>query len=168
MCLHSKRTCLSNHLHVSHKCLRLTRQRRNSSRLCLSNSKLTGLRVDWLKDFLQAILSPEDCKKHSARLEPPPKKEETTIYQDMPNKVKEHGEILEKYEHQRNVVRDAEAKLHKQQGLLQELLERSQSLKQEIDTLQAQVAAAANSSQVVPRCLPRATLQMVAPQLLIP
>ena len=48
------------------------------------------------------------------------------------------------------MVRDAEAKICKQQSLLQELLERGQSLKQEIDTLQAQVAAAANSSQVIP------------------
>ena len=49
----------------------------------------------------------------------------------------------------RNVVRDVEAKLHKQHGLLQELLDRNQILQQEIDTLQAQVAAAANPCQGV-------------------
>ena len=70
---------------------------------------------------------------------PPPKEEETTIYQDLANKVKEDGKILGQGKHHRHVVRDAEAKLHKQQGLLQELVAHSQSLKQEIDTLQAQV-----------------------------
>ena len=109
-----------------------------------------GMRVDLLMDFLKAILSPEDFAKYSARLEPPPRKEETAIYQDLANKVKEHGKILRQVEHHRNVVRDAEAKLCKQQSLLQKLLERGQSLKQEIDTLQTQVAAAANSSQVIP------------------
>ena len=109
-----------------------------------------GLRVDWLKNFLKAILSPEDYEKYSARLELPPKKEETTIYQDLATKVKEHGQIFGQVEHLRNVVRDDEAKLHKQQRLLQELSERSQNLKREIDMLQAQVAAAASSSQVIP------------------
>ena len=34
-------------------------------------------------------MSSEDYEKYSARLEPPPKKEETTIYQDLANKVQE-------------------------------------------------------------------------------
>ena len=109
-----------------------------------------GVRVDLLMDFLKAILSPEDFEKYRARLEPPQKKEETTIYQDLANKDKEHGKILRQVEHQRNVVRDAEAKLHKHRGVLEELLERGQNLKREIDMLRAQVAVAANSAQVVP------------------
>ena len=55
------------------------------------------------------------------------------------NKVKEHGKIWGQVEHHRTVFRDAQLKLHKQQG---GFARRSQSLQQEIDTLQAQVAAA--------------------------
>ena len=110
-----------------------------------------GMRVDMLMDFLKAILTPEDYAKYSARLQPPPpRQEESSIYQDLANKDKEHSKILRQVEHHRNVVRDAEAKLSKQQTILQELLDRSQCLKQEIDALQAQVAAAANPSLVIP------------------
>ena len=83
--------------------------------------------------------------------ERPPKKEETKIYQELANKVKEEGNALGQVEHHRNVVRDVEAKLHKQHGLLQELLARNQILQQEIDTLQSQVAVAANPYQGVRR-----------------
>ena len=110
-----------------------------------------GMRVDLMMDFLKAILTPEDYDKYSARLQPPPpRQEESWIYQDLANKDKEHSKILRQVEHHRNVVRDAEAKLCKQQTILQELLDRSQCLKQEIDALQAQVAAAANPSLVIP------------------
>ena len=104
-----------------------------------------------MMDFLKAILTPEDFDKYSAKLQPPPpRQEESTIYQDLAKKDKEHKNILRQVEHHMTVLRDAEAKLAKQQSILQELLDRGQSLKQEIDALQAQVAAAANSTQVVP------------------
>ena len=82
---------------------------------------------------------------------PPPKREEPTINQDLANKFKEHGKVLSQVEHHRNVVRDAQLKLQKHQGILQELLERSQSLQLEISCLQAQVEAAkAASASVLP------------------
>ena len=109
--------------------------------------------MDWLKEFLKAILSQEDYEKYSGRLEPPPKKEETTIYQELANKVKEQ-DVLVQVDHHRNVVRDVEAKLHKQQGLLQELLDRNQILQQEIDTLHAQVVAATNPYRDISPMLP--------------
>ena len=110
-----------------------------------------GMRVDLMMDFLKAILTPEDFEKYSARIQPPqPRQEESSIYQDLAYKDKEHDKILRQVEHHRTVVRDAEAKLNKQQTILSELLDRSRCLKQEIDALQAQVAAAANPSLVIP------------------
>ena len=82
--------------------------------------------MDSLKEFLKAILTQEDCEKYRVRSEP--KKEETTIYQELANKVKEQGKVLGQVEHHRNVVRDVDAKIRKQQGLLQELLARNQIL----------------------------------------
>ena len=84
--------------------------------------------VDLVRDFLKAILTNEDKAKYSAQLEPPPKREEPTFYQDLANKLKEHGKVLGQVEHHRNVVRDAQLKLQKHQGVLQDLMERSQSL----------------------------------------
>ena len=86
------------------------------------------MRVDLVRDFLNAILTNEDFAKYSAQVEPPPKREEPTFYQDLANKLKEHGKVWGQVEHHRNVVRDAQLKLQKHQGVLQDLLERSQSL----------------------------------------
>ena len=58
--------------------------------------------MDSLKEFLKAILTQEDCEKYSVRSEP--KKEETTIYKELPNKVKEQGKVLGQVEHHRNVL----------------------------------------------------------------
>ena len=64
---------------------------------------------------------------------------------------KEDGKVLSQVDHHRNVVRDAQLKLQKHQGVLQDLLERSQSLQLEINSLQVQVEAAkAASASVVP------------------
>ena len=84
--------------------------------------------MDHLKEFLKGILTQEHCEMCCARLEPPPEKVDTTIFQELANKVKEQGKVLEQVEHHRNVVRDVDAKLHKQQGVLQEFLARNQIL----------------------------------------
>ena len=99
-----------------------------------------GVRVDLVRELLKSILSNEDYEKYSAQLEPP-KREEPTIYQDLANKLKEHGKVLGQVEHHRGVVKDAQQKLQKHEGFLKELLDRSQVLQQEITSLQEQVDA---------------------------
>ena len=99
---------------------------------------------------IENILTIDDNAKKSARLEPP-KREEPTIFQDLASKYKEHGKVLSQVQHHRNVFRDAQLKLQKHQGILQELLERSQSLQLEINSLQVQdEAVKAASASVVP------------------
>ena len=99
-----------------------------------------GVRVDLVRELLKNILTNEDYAKYSAQLEPP-KREEPTIYQDLANKLKEHGKVLSQVEHHRGVVKDAQQKLQKHEGFLKELLDRSQVLQQEINSLQEQVDA---------------------------
>ena len=104
---------------------------------------------DLLRDPLKNVLTVKDDAKYSAQLEP--KREELTIYQDL-------AKVLSQVEHHRSVVRDAQLKLQKHQGILQELLERGQSLQLE-NSLQAQVEAAKASSasvlpSVPPPCVP--------------
>ena len=99
-----------------------------------------GVRVDLVRELLKSILTNEDYAKYSAQLEPP-KREEPTIYQDLANKLKEHGKVLSQVEHHRGVVKDAQQKLQKHEGFLKELLDRSQVLQQEINSLQEQVDA---------------------------
>ena len=65
----------------------------------------------------------------------------------MANKTKERGSVMGQIEHNCNVVRDLETKLHKRTELLQELVERKKALQQEIEELEAQVAAALHASQ---------------------
>ena len=110
-----------------------------------------GVRVDLVRELLKNILSTEDYAKYSAQLEPP-KREERTIYQDLANKFKEHGKVSSQVEHHRNVGRDAQLKLQKHEGILNELQDRSQSLQQEINSLQEQadVAKAASDSVLPP------------------
>ena len=112
------------------------------------------MRVDLVRELLKNVLSSEDYAKYSAQLEPP-KREEPTIYQDLANKFKEHCKVLSQVEHHRNVVRDAQLKLQKHEGILKELQDRSQSLQQEINSLQEQAdAAKAASDSVLPPMLP--------------
>ena len=110
-----------------------------------------GVRVDLVRELLKNILTNEDYAKYSAQLEPP-KREEPTIYQDLANKLKEHGKVLSQVEHHRGVVKDAQQKLQKHEGFLKELLDRSQVLQQEINSLQEQADAekAASDSLLPP------------------
>ena len=107
-----------------------------------------GVRVDLVRELLKNILSSEDSAKKSAQLEPP-KREEPTIYQDLANKFKEHGKVLSQVEHHRSVVRDAQQKLQKHEGILKELQDRSQILQQEINSLQEQADAAKAASEML-------------------
>ena len=67
--------------------------------------------------IVENILTNEDYAKYSAQLEPP-EREEPTIYQDLANKLKEHGKVLSQVEHHRGVVKDAQQKLQKHEGIL--------------------------------------------------
>ena len=107
-----------------------------------------GVRVDLVRELLKSILSSEDYAKYSAQLEPP-KREEPTIYQDLANKLKEHGKVLSQVEHHRSVVRDAQQKLQKHEGILKELQDRSQILQQEINSLQEQADAEKAASEML-------------------
>ena len=71
-----------------------------------------GVRVDLVRELLKNILTNEDYAKYSARLEPP-KREEPTIYQDLANKLKEHGKVLSQVEHHRGVVKECTTKASK-------------------------------------------------------
>ena len=118
------------------------------------------MRVDLIRDLLKQLLTDEDYAKCSLQLEP--KREEPSIDQDLANKFKEHGKVLSQVEHHRSVVRDAQLKLQKHEGILQDLLERSQSLQLEINSLQGQVEAAKAASasglpSVPPPSVPPAT-----------
>ena len=99
-------------------------------------------------EIVENILSSEDYAKYSAQLEPP-KWEEPTIYQELANKFKEHGKGLSQVEHHRSVVRDAQQKLQKHEGILKELQDRSQILQQEINSLQEQADAEKAASEML-------------------
>ena len=107
-----------------------------------------GVRVDLVRELLKNILSSEDYAKCSAQLEPP-KREEPTIYHDLANKFKEHGKVLSQVEHHRSVVRDAQLKLPKHEGILKELQDRSQILQQEINSLHEQADAEEAASEML-------------------
>ena len=107
-----------------------------------------GVRVDLVRELLKNILTNEDYAKYSAQLEPP-KREEPTIYQDLANKFKEHGKVLSQVEHHRSVVRDAQLKLQKHEGILKELQDRSQILQQEINSLQEQADTEKAASEML-------------------
>ena len=67
----------------------------------------------------------------------------------MANKFKEHGKVLSQVEHHRSVVRDAQQKLQKHEGILKELQDRSQILQQEINSLQEQADAEKAASEML-------------------
>ena len=107
-----------------------------------------GVRVDLVRELLKNILSSEDYAQYSAQLEPP-KREEPTTYQDLANKFKEHGKVLGQVEHHRSVVRDAQQKRQKHEGILKELQDRSQILQQEINSQQEQADAEKAASDML-------------------
>ena len=58
--------------------------------------------LDWLKNFLQEILSPEDYLKYKSSFDPTPEKEEVPLALQLANKTKERGSVLAQIERMRN------------------------------------------------------------------
>ena len=67
--------------------------------------------LDWLKNFLQQILSPEDYLKYKSSFEPSPQKEEVPLALQLANKTKERGSVLAQIERERVLVGDLKAKI---------------------------------------------------------
>ena len=57
--------------------------------------------LDWLKNILQQILSPEDCLKYKSSFEPSPQKEEVPLASQLSNKTKERSSVLAQIERER-------------------------------------------------------------------
>ena len=98
--------------------------------------------LDWLKNFLQEILSPEDYLKYKSSFDPTPQKEEVPLALQLANKTKERGTVLAQIERERGLVRDFEVKFKKHSEALVELMERKYSLQREIEELERLSAAA--------------------------
>ena len=62
--------------------------------------------LDWLKNFLQEILSPEDYLKYKSSFDPTPEKEEVPLALQLANKTKERGSVLAQIERERVLVGD--------------------------------------------------------------
>ena len=106
--------------------------------------------LDWLKNFLQQILSPEDYLKYQSLFKPSPQKEEVPLALQLANKTKERGSVLAKIERERVLVGDLKAKYEKHTETLTQLMERKYSLQREIEELEALSAAAEAKQQGVP------------------
>ena len=69
--------------------------------------------LDWLVAFLRQVMSPEDFEKYKSSFEPSPAKEEVPLAVQLANKTKERGTVMGRIEHYRNVCRDLETRLMK-------------------------------------------------------
>ena len=90
--------------------------------------------LDWLKNFLQQILSPE----------------EVPLALQLANKTKERGSVLAQIERERVLVGDLEAKYEKYTETLSQLMERKYSLQRETEELESLSAAAEAKQEGVP------------------
>ena len=106
--------------------------------------------LDWLKNFLQEILSPEDYLKYKSSFDPTPQKEEVPLALQLANKTKERGSVLAQIERERVLVADFKAKYAKHTETLTELMERKYSLQREIEELEMLSTAAEEKQHVVP------------------
>ena len=77
-------------------------------------------------------------------------REEVPLAVQLANKTKERGTVMDRIEHYRNVCRDLETKLTKQSELLDEAVERKATLQDEINDIEAQIAAAEARDPPVP------------------
>ena len=118
-------------------------------RLVLFSHSLWEVCLDWLKNFLQQIMSPEDYLKYKSSFEPTPQKEEVPLALQLANKTKEWGSVLAQIERERVLVSDLEAKYEKHTETLTQLMERKYSLQGEIKELEALSAAAEAKQQSV-------------------
>ena len=128
--------------------------------------------LDWLRNFLQQILSPEDYLKYKSSFEPSPQKEEVPLALQLANKTKELGSVLAQIERERVLVSDLKAKSEKHTETLTQLMERKYSLEREIEELESLSAAAEAKQQGVPVDLlapgPPQTPQPVGPRDVFP
>ena len=106
--------------------------------------------LDWLKNFLQEILSPEDYLKYKSSFDPTPEKEEVPLALQLANKTKERGSVLAQIERERVLVADLKAKYEKHTETLTQLMERKYSLQREIEELEMLSAAAEEKQHDVP------------------
>ena len=106
--------------------------------------------LDWLKNFLQEILSPEDYLKYKSSFDPTPQKEEVPLALQLANKTKERGSVLAQIERERVLVGDFKAKYEKHTETLSQLMERKYSLQREIEELEMLSAAAEEKQHDVP------------------
>ena len=97
--------------------------------------------LDWLVAFLRQIMSPEDFEKYKSSFDPTPAKEEEPLAVQLANKTKEMGTVMRQIEHYRNVCRDLEVKLMRQGELLDENIARKAALQDEINVVEARIAA---------------------------
>ena len=104
--------------------------------------------LDWLKNFLQQIMTPEDYLKYKSSFDPTPQKEEVLLALQLANKTKERA--LAQIERERVLVGDLKAKYEKHTQTLTQLMERKYSLQREIEELEALSAAAEAQQQSVP------------------
>ena len=100
--------------------------------------------LDWLVAFLRQIMSPEDFEKYKSSFDPTPAKEEEPLAVQLANKTKEMGTVMRQIEHYRNVCRDLEVKLMRQGELLDENIARKAALQDEINEVEARIAAEEN------------------------
>ena len=106
--------------------------------------------LDWLKNFLHEILSPEDYLKYKSSFDPTPEKEEVPLALQWANKTKERGSVLAQIERERVLVADLKAKYEKHTETLTQLMERKYSLQREIEELEMLSAAAEEKQHDVP------------------
>ena len=106
--------------------------------------------LDWLKNFLKEILSPEDYLKYKSSFDPTPQKEEVPLALQLANKTKERGSVLAQIERERVLVADFKAKYAKHTETLAELMERKYSLQREIEELEMLSTAAEEKQHDVP------------------
>ena len=69
--------------------------------------------LDWLKGFLQSIMSPADFEMYKGRIGPTPRKEEVPLALQLANKTNERGSVLAQIERERVLVSDLKTKYHK-------------------------------------------------------
>ena len=105
--------------------------------------------LDWPKNFLQQIMTPEDYLKYKSSFDPTPQKEEVPLALQLANKTEERSSVLAQIERERGLVSDLKAKYEKHTETLTQLMERKHSLQREIEELEALSAAAEAKQQSV-------------------
>ena len=128
--------------------------------------------LDWLKNFLQEILSPEEYLKYKSSFDPTPQKEKVPLALQLANKTKERGSVLAQIEREGVLVGDLKTKYEKHTETLTQLMERKYSLQREIEELEMLSADAEEKQHNVPVKLvapgPPHTPQPVGPRETLP